>query len=495
MHKKTTSLLAALLLSAMAWAFDFQATVPSGQTLYFNYIDGGVQVVHPSTKTAYAMAWDGYDKPTGDLVVPAYVSDGDSTYRVLSMGIAALSNCYNLHSVELAEGIEQMEGYVFLACSGLKTVKLPSTLASMGNQAFGNMQALSDLWLASTEPPVTHTYTFYNTEIATVTLHLDCNASAAYHDNEPWSGFGAVDTSSCTVRLTVRPGNAAMGSASGSGAYAKGELVTLSATPAEGYSFLCWHDGDKQNPRLVDAVNDSLFMAIFADPASLHDTLYFAVPTHDTVTVTDTLLINTVLHDTLYFAVPTYDTVTVTDTLLVPTLLHDTVTVVVHTIDTVSDTVFTTVHDTVMPTFYHIRVESDNPSLGLGVGSALLPAGIEAEVCALPMEGGRFVAWSDGSAENPRRLTVNGEMALTAHFETLAATEATAPQWTASAIGTLLTVSGAEGERLRLFDTQGRRLATVDRMAATTLLRLPAAGVYLVQVGQWPARKIVATTR
>jgi hypothetical protein len=77
---------------------------------------------------------------------------------------------------------------------------------------------------------------------------------------------------------------------------------------------------------------------------------------------------------------------------------------------------FPLIHDTIIitPTFYRLQVLSDNESLGLGVGSATLPEGTVAEICALPIDGGRFAGWSDGGSGNPRQVTVTGDMILTA---------------------------------------------------------------------------------
>ena len=224
--------------------------------------------------------------------------------------------------------------------------------------------------------------------------------------------------------LFVAVNNAARGSATGSGSYAPGTVVTLMALPADGYSFICWNDGDTLNPRLVNAVVDRVYTAMF-----------FSVG--GTVTVCDT------------------------------------------------------VHDTLMPTYYPIDIRTDNAQLGLGVGSAVLPAGVEVEVCGLPLEGGRFVMWDDGVVDNPRRVTVTGALTLRALFERTSLATAVAPGWTLAVDGRRLTVHCGAGERLRLYDGQGRCHLSQQAAGETTALLLPSAGVWLVQVGDGVARKIV----
>ena len=55
----------------------------------------------------------------------------------------------------------------------------------------------------------------------------------------------------------------AMGSVSGGGTYPDSTLVTLTATPHEGYLFDRWLDGDTTNPRQVLVVSDTTFIALF----------------------------------------------------------------------------------------------------------------------------------------------------------------------------------------------------------------------------------------
>jgi len=56
----------------------------------------------------------------------------------------------------------------------------------------------------------------------------------------------------------------AMGSVTGTGTYAKGSVVTLTATPNEGYRFVSWGDDVTDNPRTVTAdVNGVVYSAVF----------------------------------------------------------------------------------------------------------------------------------------------------------------------------------------------------------------------------------------
>ncbi|MCR5445388.1 MAG: choice-of-anchor J domain-containing protein [Bacteroidales bacterium] len=55
-----------------------------------------------------------------------------------------------------------------------------------------------------------------------------------------------------------------MGTVSGGGQYIDSSLVTLTATPNDGYHFTHWQDGNTTNPRQVLVVSDTTFTAYFA---------------------------------------------------------------------------------------------------------------------------------------------------------------------------------------------------------------------------------------
>lgn len=469
MIKSKILLLILLMLPFAVRAYDFSVTVASGQTLYFNYVTGGVEVVYPNATSIVAQGWNGYVMPTGAMTVPSSVSDGSATYAVVSVANYAFHSCSDLSAVNLAAGVATVGNGAFYNCSGIATLTLPATVTSIGNAAFAGCTSLADVWMGDTVPPVTSTSAFYGLDLSLCTLHVACGSSAAYSAAVPWSSFGTVVQVNCMVTIAAMANHSSRGTVLGAGTYATGTLVTLVAQPASGYCFVCWHDGDTLNPRLVNAMSDSAFTAMFF--ALQRDTVYLAdgdtVTLHDTIHHTDTVYLAVTLHDTTYLH----------DTLYVDLPVHDTL----------------VQHDTVLPTFYTLGVVSDQPSLGVGVGSAVLPAGSVVEVCGLPLEGVRFAGWSDGVGDNPRQVTITANLTLHALFElqSLASVEQT--PWNATVNGRYLTVDGVAGRTVSLYDSTGRRLLSQSTAANTLTLTLPATGVYLLQVDGGAARKIVIT--
>ena len=53
-----------------------------------------------------------------------------------------------------------------------------------------------------------------------------------------------------------------------------------------------------------------------------------------------------------------------------------------------------------------------------------------------------------------------------------------------------ITLEGCTGDRIRIFDTGGRLIAETT-CNGTCTLHLPAAGIYMEQIADRPARKVV----
>ena len=247
---------------------------------------------------------------------------------------------------------------------------------------------------------------------------------------------------------------------------------------------------------------------------TLHDTTY--VPVHDTtyITLYDTAYV--LVHDTTYITL--YDTtyitqidtvvqwqfdttyITLYDTAYVP--VYDTTyitlydTIYITQIDTLVqwqfDTTYITVYDTITEPliYYHLQVISDDISKGIAAGSGQFPEGTTVEIAAIPLEGYRFLTWSDGSTENPRTIELSNDMIFTAQFSTTRVEEHEELQWYLFAERGSFTVKGAQGRTISVYDVTGRLLHRFTN--APEILRCPisVSGSYLVRVDSGTARKV-----
>ncbi len=116
-----------------------------------------------------------------------------------------------------------------------------------------------------------------------------------------------------------------------------------------------------------------------------------------------------------------------------------------------------------------------------------------ATIVATPNTGYHFVQWSDSNTENPRHILVREDITLTAIFaaDEVGVTEVEATGATITTEGNVITVQGATGQRVRIFDVVGRLLSTNQSVAEIQRFRMMAAGVYLVQVGDGTAQRVV----
>ena len=107
----------------------------------------------------------------------------------------------------------------------------------------------------------------------------DCrNQMEALDDEQLTYHLSWLATASATIRavyavetfeFTVTSEPADGGSVTGAGTYAWHDTAWLEATPAEGYQFVGWRDGDQSNPRAVVVEADSNFVALFQKAAAI----------------------------------------------------------------------------------------------------------------------------------------------------------------------------------------------------------------------------------
>ena len=136
--KKLAFLLALSLCSLAAWAYDFSAVAPTGQTLYYTITSNTspytVSVTYPGSSAS--SPWASYSQPTGNLNIPSSVTYSGTTYSVTSIGDYAFNECSGLTSVTIPTSVTSIGNYAFKDCSGLTSVTIPNSVTSIGNSAF-----------------------------------------------------------------------------------------------------------------------------------------------------------------------------------------------------------------------------------------------------------------------------------------------------------------------------------------------------------------------
>ena len=239
----------------------------------------------------------------------------------------------------------------------------------------------------------------------------------------------------------------------------------------------------------VVVVHDTTYVDV---PYPVHDTTYvnIYVPVHDTTyievpyPVHDTTYVD--VHDTTYLTV--YDTtyVNIHDTTFIT--LTDTLYLWQH------DTTYVTVYDTIVIqeplTWFTVQVLSDDLGQGIAAGNGQFPEGTAVEIAAIPFEGYRFLQWSDGQMDNPRSILVNGDILLTAQFETTSVDDYLNASWYVYPEIGSFTLKGAEGCTVRVYDSIGKLLQVRENAPNILHCVVPASGTYIVQVDNGTAKKV-----
>lgn len=88
---------------------------------------------------------------TGNITIPATVSNEGFTYTVTGIGFNVFRNCTGLTGINLPNTITDIGANAFSGCTGLTAVTLPNTLKTIGSDAFSYCSNLTSINM----PPVT----------------------------------------------------------------------------------------------------------------------------------------------------------------------------------------------------------------------------------------------------------------------------------------------------------------------------------------------------
>ena len=195
------------------------------------------------------------------------------------------------------------------------------------------------------------------------------------------------------------------GTVSGAGIYDYGSTATLTATPNENYTFVCWSDGIASNPRHVTVTGNAHYKALF---------LFNGIPQYTITVVANNPDLGTVTGSGTY---PQGSTIEISAT---PNLnvnftgWDDGNTDNPRSITVTEDMVFTAIFTEIET--YTITVRAENPLLGTTYGSGVYPIYQIVSIGATPNEGFYFSGWQDGNMNNPRIITVTGDAEYIASF-------------------------------------------------------------------------------
>ena len=163
----------------------------------------------------------------------------------------------------------------------------------------------------------------------------------------------------------------------------------------------------------------------------------------------------------------------------------------------VSDTLIEAIFERIVgpqpdTTRYTVTVNVNDTTMGYVTGGGVYDSGAVVSLSAVANPGYRFVQWSNGLTSSSIQFHAVADITLTAVFATeegIGGVEGL--DLTVSVQHRTVTVSGANGHALEVFDLSGRRMAHRAAAADAERIALPHSGVYLLKVEGMPARRII----
>ena len=134
-HNYFKHLFAALLLlfATVATAHDFEV-----DGFYYNILPGGYGTVEVTYKgTSFNEYSNEY---TGDVVIPNSVTYNGSTYSVNRIGERAFSYCSGITSVVIPKSVASVENYAFSDCSSLTNLHIENAGTALSFGSYGNSE-------------------------------------------------------------------------------------------------------------------------------------------------------------------------------------------------------------------------------------------------------------------------------------------------------------------------------------------------------------------
>jgi hypothetical protein len=120
------------------------------------------------------------------------------------------------------------------------SITIPESVNHIGPWAIGGINTLSSMTVLAEVPPTLDGCAFCDTDHS-VPVYVPCGSIEAYQIASGWSEFtNFIGIGQCSGMVTVTASPEEYGTVTGGGYYENSATCTVTATPNEGYYFLCW---------------------------------------------------------------------------------------------------------------------------------------------------------------------------------------------------------------------------------------------------------------
>lgn len=156
---------------------------------------------------------------SGNVTIPASVTNDDTTIPVMRINAYAFSNCAELTGVTIPASVKEINDHAFENCIALTALELPAELTEIGSAAFEgctgisqvnipagvteikiwafqNCSGLTDVYCYIADPTQMslgfHAFYLENENYSSRTLHVPAGSAGAYRDSDWNEYFGNI---------------------------------------------------------------------------------------------------------------------------------------------------------------------------------------------------------------------------------------------------------------------------------------------------------------
>ena len=303
-----------------------------------------------------------------------------------------------ISAIVIGDSVQRIPAYFAYNNSSLISVIIPNSVSFIGDNAFYGCTSIGRIDVKSVTPPTISSNSFYRVS-SSIPVYIPCGSLSNY-SNSAWSSQFSNLQETQVFSLGVAVNDSTMGMAlilSNTCAN-----TAIQAYPYDGYHFVCWNDGNTDNPRTIVLNQDTTFIASFMQQYRVE-----VLSGNDTMgTVTGSGFFNPGSEVTIS-ATPMegYKFIGWNDG-----CMDNPRTIVV-----TGNSTFTANFTEKMK--YTITVNSEDQTMGLVTGGGVFYEQTIISIVATPRTNYHFKEWSDGDTNKVRSIMVVCDSILIARFE------------------------------------------------------------------------------
>ena len=378
-------------------------------------------------------------------------------------GRCPFSYCKNLTEFVFGEEVEHIPGYLCNELTSLNTIVIPNSVTSIGSSAFAGCKGLTEVTIGNSVKSIGSWAFSSCTSLTAITIpnsvtsiesgtFYSCTSLKTVTIGNSVKSIGSNAFSSCTslTAITIPNSVTSIGSSAFSGCTGLTEITIPNSVTSIGSK--AFEDCTQMESVTIGEKVESIGESAFARCNSLTAVTSKAVTPPEIwgSTFDDYAM-------TLYVPAgckPKYAEAKYWNN-------------------------FTDIRETGV-VMYTVTANATDETMGYVTGAGEYPQGGTATLVAVPFGQNYFVRWNDGNTDNPRTITVTGDMTFTAEFAPAGSAVETLGNGERGiyATGRTLHVENG-GEYYRVYTAAGRLVYTGNDSSVT----LSAPGMYIVHTG------------